>query len=52
MRDVASGRAETLTYDKLVLSPGAKPLMPPSPASPADSSRFLLDDDRAGGEGA
>ena len=31
VRDVASGREETLTYDKLVLSPGAKPLMPPIP---------------------
>lgn len=31
VRDVASGREETLAYDKLVLSPGAKPLMPPIP---------------------
>lgn len=31
VRDVATGREETLTYDKLVLSPGAKPLMPPIP---------------------
>ena len=31
VRDVASGREEILRYDKLVLSPGAKPLMPPIP---------------------
>lgn len=31
VRDVASGREETLTYDKLVLSPGAKPFRPPIP---------------------
>ena len=31
VRDVATGREETLTYDKLVLSPGARPLMPPIP---------------------
>ncbi|MHA6513443.1 FAD-dependent oxidoreductase [Tessaracoccus sp. Z1128] len=31
VRDVATGREETLSYDKLVLSPGAKPLMPPIP---------------------
>ncbi len=31
VRDVESGREETLSYDKLVLSPGAKPLMPPIP---------------------
>ena len=31
VRDVASGREETFAYDKLVLSPGAKPLMPPIP---------------------
>jgi len=33
LRDVASGTASVLHYDKLVLSPGSKPFVPPTPGA-------------------
>lgn len=47
VRSVETGREETLRYDKLVLSPGAKPLLPPIPGiERALPLRNLEDTDR------